>query len=302
MLAGLLWAELRTKTTDAQLRSLLKRGKAADEDFNNAADDTRMQAAAAAVAQPVAIATITVKAGYAEAARRAAAGILEERGFTGINWRARRPPAAWTSACRACGCGRSDYLADQPTQGGNPVSRDSKALPVPQGNRSRKATVTVKAPKPTAAQAVAAQLATRQHVLKATAIGQRVTVEFPRERGGRSSMTLPAAKRLLARLLPAVEVEGADGASAVLTGSKPSALNEWTARYFVKRSSERVTETVAVVEAERAAARDVPLDKATISGTSVKRTATGYTVWVFRKRLPQTTEESTGAVLGILGR
>jgi hypothetical protein len=52
----------------------------------------------------------------------------------------------------------------------------------------------------TAAQKLADRLASHEHVLRATAIGRNVTVTFPRERGGRATLTLPAAKRLADRL------------------------------------------------------------------------------------------------------
>jgi len=52
----------------------------------------------------------------------------------------------------------------------------------------------------TKAEELATLLATHEHVVMAKAIGRRVIVEFPRERGGRSSMSLPQAKALVARL------------------------------------------------------------------------------------------------------
>ena len=54
--------------------------------------------------------------------------------------------------------------------------------------------------KRSAAQQVADRLATHEHVIKAVAIGQQVTVVFPRERGGRFALTLPEAKKLAERL------------------------------------------------------------------------------------------------------
>jgi hypothetical protein len=54
--------------------------------------------------------------------------------------------------------------------------------------------------KTTVAEELAAVLATHENVLMARGLDRRVTVEFPRELGGRYSMTRPEARRLIARL------------------------------------------------------------------------------------------------------
>lgn len=53
--------------------------------------------------------------------------------------------------------------------------------------------------KPTVASQVAAEIATYPNVEMAKAIGNTIVVRFPRERGGRYTLTLPRAKAMLAQ-------------------------------------------------------------------------------------------------------
>ena len=50
------------------------------------------------------------------------------------------------------------------------------------------------------AQELAERLATHEHVIRATAIGRRLTVVFPRERGGYTHMDVTDAAKLAERL------------------------------------------------------------------------------------------------------